>query len=249
MVETIMTRSQTPAARLEDLPGELPTSRHLLDVDPSAVAAFWETDFPNLKSDDLDENAIWRDMLALTGTFRTFFSQTLVYEAWSELCQLRKPKNIHVNGDQARIVQINSEHSWIDIPFTFETTATDPLVECSGFLSVYMDGNGSWKVWMIRTILENLQGQPPVDVLEARANLATENTDTADNNGASDIDLSFNNTHFQCIVVGGGQAGLSVGGYLQSLGVSYVILDKYPDVGDSWDKRYDAVKCTFIPET
>ena len=46
---------------------------------------------------------------------------------------------------------------------------------------------------------------------------------------------------FQVVVVGGGQAGLSVGYHLARLGISFVILDANERVGDSWRKRWDSL--------
>ena len=40
------------------------------------------------------------------------------------------------------------------------------------------------------------------------------------------------------LVVGGGQGGLALGAQLQDLGVPYLIVDKYPRVGDQWRSRY-----------
>ena len=67
-------------------------------------------------------------------------------------------------------------------------------------------------------------------------------------NGAIDgvADASAPSVHssqrFDCVVVGGGQAGLATGGRLKALGVSYVVLDKNERVGDSWKLRYDCAK-------
>jgi len=47
---------------------------------------------------------------------------------------------------------------------------------------------------------------------------------------------------FQVVVVGGGQAGLTVGYYLARLGVSFVILDASRRIGDSWRKRWDSLR-------
>jgi putative flavoprotein involved in K+ transport len=48
------------------------------------------------------------------------------------------------------------------------------------------------------------------------------------------------------IVIGGGQAGLSVGYYLAKRGLRFVILDANLRVGDSWRKRWDSLKL-FTP--
>src|SRR5215831_18355477 len=50
----------------------------------------------------------------------------------------------------------------------------------------------------------------------------------------------------QVVVIGGGQAGLSVGYCLARRGVSFVILDAYPRVGDAWRKRWDSLRL-FTP--
>jgi putative flavoprotein involved in K+ transport len=48
------------------------------------------------------------------------------------------------------------------------------------------------------------------------------------------------------IVIGGGQAGLSVGYHLAKRGLRFVILDGNARIGDSWRKRWDSLKL-FTP--
>ena len=43
------------------------------------------------------------------------------------------------------------------------------------------------------------------------------------------------------LVVGGGQGGLALGAQLADLGVPYLIVDKYPRVGDQWRSRYSSL--------
>jgi putative flavoprotein involved in K+ transport len=47
---------------------------------------------------------------------------------------------------------------------------------------------------------------------------------------------------FDVIVIGGGQAGLSVGYYLARQGVRFLILDAHERVGDAWRKRWDSLR-------
>ena len=51
---------------------------------------------------------------------------------------------------------------------------------------------------------------------------------------------------FEVIVIGGGQAGLSVGYHLARAGVRFTILDASERVGDSWRKRWDSLRL-FTP--
>jgi putative flavoprotein involved in K+ transport len=47
---------------------------------------------------------------------------------------------------------------------------------------------------------------------------------------------------YETVVVGGGQAGLSVGYYLKRQGRSFVIVDGNERVGDSWRQRWDSLR-------
>jgi putative flavoprotein involved in K+ transport len=51
---------------------------------------------------------------------------------------------------------------------------------------------------------------------------------------------------FDTIVIGGGQAGLTTGYYLQQQGRSFVILDAHARIGDAWRKRWDSLRL-FTP--
>jgi len=50
----------------------------------------------------------------------------------------------------------------------------------------------------------------------------------------------------EVVVIGGGQAGLSVGYHLQRSGVPFVILDSRPRIGDAWRERWDSLRL-FTP--
>jgi putative flavoprotein involved in K+ transport len=47
---------------------------------------------------------------------------------------------------------------------------------------------------------------------------------------------------FETVIIGGGQAGLSVGYHLQKHGRSFVILDAGDRIGDSWRRRWDSLR-------
>jgi putative flavoprotein involved in K+ transport len=52
--------------------------------------------------------------------------------------------------------------------------------------------------------------------------------------------------HIETLVLGGGQAGLSVGYYLAQQDRPFVILDANERIGDSWRKRWDSLRL-FTP--
>lgn len=54
--------------------------------------------------------------------------------------------------------------------------------------------------------------------------------------------------NYDVVRVGAGQAGISVGHYLEQEGFSFVILDSKPRIGDSWRDRYDSL-VLFTPRS
>ena len=52
--------------------------------------------------------------------------------------------------------------------------------------------------------------------------------------------------HLPVAVVGGGQAGLATGYYLERAGVQFTILDRHARIGDSWRRRWSSLKL-FTP--
>ena len=51
---------------------------------------------------------------------------------------------------------------------------------------------------------------------------------------------------FETIIIGGGQAGLSVGYGLAKKGKSFIILDANKKIGDEWRNRWDSLRL-FTP--
>ena len=51
---------------------------------------------------------------------------------------------------------------------------------------------------------------------------------------------------YDVIIIGAGQAGLSMGYYLKQTNLSFLILDKGARIGEVWKNRYDSLKL-FTP--
>ena len=240
---------------LPDLPCSLPTITIPEFIDLDAVANYFSSSFEVLSESHFLQDAIWRDTFVMTGTLRTFYSAKSIAAAWKDTSAIHKPASFAFQG-KPHVIRAG-DASWVEMRFTFETFGV-PAMTADGILSVAPDKDGIWKIWLMRTIIGQLKGQPSVDKLDA---LATSNgekllngssdhsngetTNGTVTNGTVQNGTSTPSQHvdFQCVVIGGGQAGLSVGGRLKALGVSYVVMDKYDEVGDSWAKRYDSTRC------
>jgi hypothetical protein len=249
---------------LQHLPGKLPLATVPNDTNLRAAAESVLKAFPQFEAHHFTEDAIWRDSFGLTGTFRTFYSGAKVAKIWGRLSSQHGTSDATVLQNSAMIMRVSESTAWIDCSFKFSTT--NPATECSGSVSLVPSEDGTWKIWVLKTILEQLSGQGNVDELQTPSPNGVKDLNTTglgDHAVAGHSEVQTNGTtngnlqngvndakeeteqHFQCIVLGGGQAGLSVGGRLQALGVDYVILEKRERVGDAWRQRYQSARCTF----
>lgn len=57
---------------------------------------------------------------------------------------------------------------------------------------------------------------------------------------------TYNSNRVHTIIIGGGQAGLSVGYHLAKRGISFLILDANQRIGDAWRNRWDSLRL-FTP--
>jgi hypothetical protein len=233
--------------KLVDYPVSLPTEPINPETDTLAVARSFLPKFSILAAEHFDKDAVWRDMFTFTGTLRTFYSASTIDAAWRETSKNAKPGSFSVNAKSCRVVD-TGHACYIQAIFPFET-AGSPALKAEAIVALIPDEKEGWKIWSLRTIIDQLKGEWNVDFMEP-VKKATGTLNGVMNgivNGVSKLfDGHDREDHFECVVVGGGQAGLSVGGRLQALGVKYVILDKHDQVGDSWGTRYNSARCKFL---
>ena len=246
------TTEQPPQVPIEALQGDLPRVSIDSSTDPAGVASSCLAHLPILQSAHLTDDAIWRDLCALTGTYRTFFGASRVAAAWEHVARQRLPFQFQIVPESSDVHRIGPEISWVQARFTFGTQGR-LASECSGILGLVPDSDrpGQWKIWMIVTILENVKGWPNPDTLEPALRtdvLHAPLHETGEHpivgvNGSLDPKAT---KEVDCVVIGAGVAGLCLAGRLQALGINYVALERNRRIGESWTLRYDSVKCKAL---
>ncbi|KIW34504.1 uncharacterized protein PV07_01280 [Cladophialophora immunda] len=235
-----------PRSVLETLPCSLPISHFQTDTDFESIATPIVQSLGDLAPESLSSTSIWRDVFALTGTMRTFYSPDSIAKAWTETCASRQACDFAPIETSAKPTRLDNDIGWVNVSFTFRNRGS-PASTCRGFLSLVLE-DGHWRIWLIRTVLEQLEGCEDVDILpavQAMPNGVNGNhVQTNSTNGSHIATNGANNSpnHFDCVIVGAGQAGLGSAGRLQSLGISYVVLDKNAQIGDNWMTRYDSAR-------
>ncbi|MCJ1304387.1 hypothetical protein MMC08_007199 [Hypocenomyce scalaris] len=218
---------------LENLNCTLPHGHLPENIDNESIFAEFRDTLSSLNAASFAPDALWRDMFALTGSIRTFYGVDNITQTWRALTQTVKPQNIVYLKQSSQDIRLG-EANWIEGAFSFEIHEA-PARTCVAVLSLVPTDDGKWRIWVLRTFLDNLKSHPSVDKLTPARRLNGESKTARVK--AKDKDA------FACVVVGAGQAGLSVAGRLQSQGIDYVMLEKNGAVGDSWKKRYNSTKC------
>lgn len=216
------------------LPGKLPQGSLPADVKPADIASQLVASLPTLTASQLKDDAIWRDTFALSGTMRTFYTSTTILQAWHELIRDRGAKGFESFAPAVQQIKLDEHSQWIEGRFFF--TVEKPVkTKCSGFLSICPTPEGGWKIWVIKTVLEQIEGQGDVDKMEPAE--VPHGTALAQMNGSVD-----GLPYFDTVIVGGGMCGLAMGGRLKTLGVSYVCLEREQSLEDPWAKRYKSAR-------
>lgn len=216
---------RTTAVDFDHMPGELPSGTIPEDANYQECASLAITMLNNLQSDNLTSNAIWRDLLALSQTFRCFYSQERVYSAFQSLSIQAQVGEVSQTSSTARFSGFN----WIDVDFTFQVRHGDLTGSAAGIVSILQCPDKVWRIWMLRTWLECFEGHGHPD----QARLPQSFGDKAGTERVEPLGA---------IIIGAGQAGLSTAGRLQALGISYITFEKTPYVGDVWRNRYQSLK-------
>jgi cation diffusion facilitator CzcD-associated flavoprotein CzcO len=230
---------RTPLTEFSDIPGQLPETLVPENTNVHDAAHVAIDMLNDLRIEHLSPHVIWRDLLSLTDTFRTFTSPTVVLDTFQKL---GSEKKCSVGGraqTEPRIVRIPGPNcGWIDVDFIFSVQHGQLKGNCAGIVSLVFNDQGVPQIWMLRTWLENYDGHGHPDDIEAAAS-RTQQENTTD---------GLHKTVLDAIVVGGGQAGLSAAGRLHALGIDYLLFDERSKIGDSWGDRYDSLKWHTVKE-
>lgn len=216
----------TPVITSDQLKGSLPNATIDENVDCTAIATSCIARLENLQQSDLTDDAIWRDSLSITEHQRTFNTATSIITVWNELKARCQPHNFRLVPHTAHVFKLGPRPVWLTAAFRFETRGAH-AAECSGLLNMVPDESGHYKIWVFGTMIEELKDFGTPDSFPD-----PKFTPAADLEDGGEID---------CIIVGGGMAGLCAAGRLHALRIPYLVVERNASVGDNWTKRYDSI--------
>ena len=185
------------------------------------------------------KDGYWRDLLALTWKIQTIAGGDAIARELLNNVKATGPAGFKI--DLSRTPPRSVVRAGVDAMeaiFSFETKLG---VGC-GVVRLTPDRDGGLKAWTLMTALDSLNGfeertgrRRPSGHAYARS---FGGPNWLDRRHAA---RAYKDREPAVLVVGGGQAGLSIAARLTHLGVDTLIVDRHERVGDHWRKRYHAL--------
>ena len=182
------------------------------------------------------EDSHWRDILALTWKIQTVSGISNVIENLLNKIMEVSAKSFQI--DQRRTPPrevIRAGENVIEVILRFKTK----FGNCESVVRLCEDQErkGNFKAWSILTALSDLNSSNKKN-LEQYQNIL-EGPNWLDKRNE---DRLYKNREPEVIVIGSGQAGLSIAARLKQQNIDTLIVDKNERVGDNWRNRYHSLK-------
>ena len=182
------------------------------------------------------DDSHWRDLLALTWKIQTLSGKNNIINKIYESVLNVQAQGFLVDKNRVQPREVSrADKTVIEVILTFE----NKFGKCEGIVRLYNDvqDNGKLKAWSLLTALDELNTKE------------TKNKNLYEHNikGPNWLDLRnedklYKDRDPEVIIVGCGQAGLSIASRLKQQNIDTLIIDKHERVGDNWRKRYHSLK-------
>ena len=182
------------------------------------------------------EDSHWRDILALTWKIQTVSGKLKIIEDLYNNILDVSAKDFQIDQERTPPREvIRGGKSVIEVILKFNTK----FGECEGIVRLYEDHEEQrqFKAWSFLTALSELNNSNNKELEKYQNTLEGPNWLDKRNK-----DRLFNNRQPEVIVVGSGQAGLSIAARLKQQDIDTLIVDKNERVGDNWRNRYHSLK-------
>ncbi len=211
----------------------------------AALAQAWLAQFETALGNEAALKALfhadgyWRDVLAFTWDITTVHGRDAIASALQAQAARTAASGFTLAQNRTPPRQVTRAGTRaIEAIFRFETGAG----RGSGVVRLVADAGEDVKAWTLLTALDELKGH---EETIGRARPSGESY-SRDFRGPNWLDLrnasrAYADRDPEVLVVGGGQAGLSIAARLTQLQVDTLIVDREARIGDNWRNRYHAL--------
>ncbi|KDQ09026.1 hypothetical protein BOTBODRAFT_37407 [Botryobasidium botryosum FD-172 SS1] len=217
------------------------------ELDPAAIAKNWLDQIGTaFQSGDVSTvstlffpNGYWRDLLSLSWDFRTLKGPDEIKKYLSQDVNIEGNliKDLELEG-QAALIQPSPEISWVQARFKFNTS----IARGRGVVRLMQDNEtGRWLGFTFYTGIEELHGYEERIGRNRPTYIQGDGPGHKTWKAQREQSIAYENRDPEVVVIGGGQAGLTVAARLSQLDVDTLIIEQNNRVGDNWRNRYDSL--------
>jgi cation diffusion facilitator CzcD-associated flavoprotein CzcO len=215
--------------------------------DVSISAESWLAQFesalshPSLLRPLFHPDSYWRDVLALSWNLQTINGADAILKELPLLAGRTVPRNFRIDPNRTAPRRVTRAGTGaIEAIFKFETAQG----RGSGILRLIGDDADGHKLkaWTLLTALDELKGfEEPLGSSRPRGQSYSRDFRGPNWLDQRKAEASYADRDPVVLVVGGGQAGLSIAARCKQLQLDTLIVDKEKRIGDNWRKRYHAL--------
>jgi hypothetical protein len=188
-----------------------------------------------------DPEGHWKDILSFTWEHRTFSGQERIESALAATATVTSPTRVRVaQGRTPPRLLRRSSKDVLEAYFDFDTY----VGRGTGFVRLLVDKHDPFnpRIWLLLTTLQELRGFEE----KTGARRPSGNEFAMNELGRSwrenlESRQTLADRDPEVVVVGAGQAGLTIAARLGQLGVDALIVEKSARVGDVWRDRYESL--------
>ncbi|KAH8893585.1 FAD/NAD(P)-binding domain-containing protein [Thozetella sp. PMI_491] len=182
------------------------------------------------------EDSYWKDRLCIKWDIRTIKGRRNIVDNLQDGCHLTHLKIDRSNGPP-HSAAFDAKGEVKGIEFFLECVTTEGRGKGVGRLA---QKDGEWKVWVLYTALQELTGFE-----ECLGSLRPNGVQHGSQSGRQSWlerrqeEQDFDNSEPTVLIIGAGQAGLSIGARLKMLNVPALIIERHDQIGGGWVRRYN----------
>jgi cation diffusion facilitator CzcD-associated flavoprotein CzcO len=176
------------------------------------------------------DDSYWREVLALTWNLHTYYGIEQIQDSVLPALFSTHSCDFAVDRELSPRLVTRGDRKVLEFAISFRTD----VGQCRGVVRLDVDDSGTQKCWTILTELNSpsTTDSPPTD-LQTRRDFGAPSWKEV-----RDHEQQYKDHDPAVVVVGAGQAGLSVAARLRALGVDTLIIERNGRVGDNWRNRY-----------
>lgn len=189
---------------------------------------------PGLLDSVLESDASWRDIVAITWDIRSVQGREPLRQLARRCAATVTPGSWRISERRAPEFVVRGGRKVVEALIDFETADG----QGEGVVRLVPHGDGA-RAYTVMTALRGLKARPE-RIGENRPN----NSDLGAAFGKPNWldqrkrEVAYEDREPTVLIVGGGQAGLTLAARLRALDVDALVVEQYPRVGDNWRNRY-----------